>query len=113
MSGALCVLLSGGPNPVSVVASPATVSGGIVGSTGYTDPTTATISGGVAPYTGFWDRISGSSLMLPESPNAFTTRFGSEAIPPGESISGFFVFRVTDAVGTTATSNSVQAVLTR
>jgi hypothetical protein len=91
--------------PLTLSASPATVTGAIFGAgTAITTPTAATPSGGVAPFTYAWARLTGPASAVAGSPTSGTTTF-SMPLLAGQADEAAFRCTATDALGNTATAD--------
>lgn len=93
-------------DPLTVEASPASVSGTQASASAIlvnTDLTTATPSGGLAPFSYSWAKVSGVGVA--NSPAMASTNFGA-TISPGTQ-TGIFRITVTDSTGQTATDDVI------
>lgn len=93
-------------DPLTVSASPTSVSGTQSGEgpiTVNTSSTTATPSGGLGPFTYSWAYVSGGISASANSPASATTSFRAE--PPPGSFTSTMRVTVTDAFGQTATAD--------
>jgi len=84
------------PPPLSISASPTSVSGFSNSGNCVTNPTTITVSGGKPPYQIYWDRVSGVGLPS----GGFTSTFSYNGGPVVGDFYGTFLAVVVDAEGT-------------
>ena len=71
--------------------------------------TTCTPSGGAPGYTYSWAQVGGDTMTI-DSPTASSTTF-SKSVGNGATFVGYFVCTVTDSLGATAATNTVECQL--
>lgn len=86
---------------VATRSGPGTVTTGV---------TVVTVTGGVAPFAYAWARASGDAVITATADDAAATAFTAD-IGLGETLAASFACAVTDALGQTAVSNLVNAIL--
>lgn len=104
MFGETILLTNAVQPPLSVEASPASVSGQGQNYPIQTGLTTASATGGVPPYSYAWSKVSGVATSIATAPNNALTAFEASAgLPTDEPIVETWRVTATDANSDTAT----------
>ena len=79
----------------------------------YSDYVTCTAVGGSLPYTYLWTEVGGPSGIAIVSSTSATTRFSGYAVSGDFAYDGNFICTVTDSLGATAATVSVNVQIER